>query len=172
MKIGKIILIVLILALVGIQFVRPAKNTSNVKTYDVATKYPVPTEVANILDVACNDCHTNLTKYPWYASVQPVAWFLNDHVVDGKRHLNFSEFTNRPIAVQNHKFEEVIEMVKEKEMPLPSYTWLGLHSDAKLSDAQRETLINWAQTQMDSLKAQYPADSLVLRRRNAPAPSK
>lgn len=172
MKIGRIVLITLIVVLVGIQFIRPAKNISNVKTYDVASKYPVPTDVANILDVACNDCHTNLTKYPWYASVQPVAWFLNDHVVDGKRHLNLSEFTNRPIAVQNHKFEEVIEMVKEKEMPLPSYTWLGLHSEANLTDAQRQTLVDWAQTQMDSLKAQYPPDSLVLRRRNAPAPSK
>ncbi|MFN7116061.1 MAG: heme-binding domain-containing protein [Saprospiraceae bacterium] len=161
----KIILLAIVIVLVGIQFVRPAKNTSNDKTYDITTKYSVPNEVANILDVACNDCHSNLTKYPWYAEVQPVGWWLNNHVVDGKRHLNFSEFTNRPVAVQNHKFEETIEMVKEKEMPLPSYTWFGLHSGAKLSDAQRETLVNWAQAQMDLLKAQYPADSLVLRRR-------
>ena len=52
-------------------------------------------------------------------------------------------------------------------MPIASYTFLGLHPEAKLSDGQRKQLINWAQVQMDSLAAQYPADSLVLRRRRA-----
>lgn len=165
----KIILFVIAAALIIIQFIRPAKNTSDVKTYDVSTKYTIPSEVASILEVACNDCHTNKTRYPWYAEVQPIGWFLNNHVKEGKGHLNFSEFTNRPIAYQNHKFEETIEMVKEKEMPLPSYTWLGLHAEARLTDQQRETLVNWAGAQMDLLKAQYPADSLVMRRRNAPA---
>lgn len=165
-------MLVLVIAIIGIQFIRPAKNISNVKTYDVSTKYVVPDSVAAILEVACNDCHTNLTKYPWYAEIQPTAWWLNNHVVDGKRHLNFSEFTKRPIAIQNHKFEETIEMVKEKEMPLPSYTWLGLHAKAKLNDDQRETLVNWAQAQMDLLKAQYPSDSLVMPKRNSPPPGR
>ena len=160
----KIILFVILAALIGIQLIRPAKNTSGTKDNDISKKYTVPAQVASILEVACNDCHSNHTKYPWYAEVQPIGWWLNQHVTEGKRHLNFSEFTNRPIAVQNHKFEETIEMVKEKEMPLASYTWLGLHSEAKLTDAQREILVDWSQAQMDMLKTQYPADSLVLRR--------
>jgi hypothetical protein len=77
--------------------------------------------------------------------------------------LNFSTFTSRRLAVQNHKFEEIIEMVKEGEMPLNSYTWT--HGDAKLSEQQRQTLVAWAQTNMDSLKAQYPSDSLALRQK-------
>jgi hypothetical protein len=145
------------------QFIRPAKNQSNERTNDVSQKYPVPDSVQAILKVACNDCHSNATVYPWYAEVQPVAWWLADHVEDGKKKLNFSNFTTPLVAVQNHKFEELIEMVKEGEMPLASYTWI--HRDAILSEQQKETLINWAQTNMDSLKAQYPADSLVLRRK-------
>ncbi len=86
------------------------------------------------------------------------------HVKEAKEHLNFSEFTSRKIAVQNHKFEEIIELVEEKKMPLPSYTWLGLHPEAKLSDSQRQTIINWASAQMDTLKIQYPPDSLVMKR--------
>jgi hypothetical protein len=97
--------------------------------------------------------------------VQPVAWFLNHHVTDGKRHYNLSTYTKLPIAVQNHKFEELIDMVKEKEMPLESYTFFGLHKEANLTDAQRETLINWAQAQMDTLRAHYPADSLKMKPR-------
>lgn len=161
-----------LVVIIGIQFIRPEKNVSNVKTYDISTKYTIPDTVAAILKVACNDCHSNNTTYPWYAEVQPLGWWLNDHINEGKRHLNFSEFTNRPIAVQNHRFDETIEQVKEKEMPLPSYTYLGRHAGAKLTENQREMIINWAQSQMDMLKAQYPADSLVLRRRNGTPPSK
>ena len=148
-----------------IQFFRPEKNNSNDLTHDVSKKYELPEEVNKILTVACNDCHSNRTEYPWYANVQPVAWWLNDHVVDGKKHLNFSDFTQLPIAVQNHKFEEVIEVLEENEMPLASYTYLGLHKEANLSSEQKETLMNWAKSQMTYLKVNYPADSLVLKRR-------
>jgi hypothetical protein len=58
-----------------------------------------------------------------------------------------------------------VEQVEEKKMPIPSYTYLGLHPEAKLSDTQRQTLVNWAKAQMDTLRARYPADSLVMRRR-------
>lgn len=145
------------------QFIRPAKNLSNDLTHDIATKYPLPDSVQAILKVACKDCHSNYTVYPWYAEVQPVAAWLASHVSEGKRKLNFSNFTARRIAIQNHKFEEIIEMVQEDKMPLASYTWV--HRDAILTERQKQILINWAQAQMDSLKAQYPADSLVLRRR-------
>ncbi len=164
----KKIVIALVAILITIQFFRPTKNLSNDLTYDVSTKYMIPDSVQKILKVACNDCHSNRTEYPWYAEVQPIAWWLNYHVNDGKRHLNFSNFTSRPIAVQNHKFEETIEMVKESEMPLASYTWLGLHSNAKLTDEQREMLVSWAEAQMDTLKAQYPPDSLVMKRKTPP----
>lgn len=162
---AKKILIALVVILIAIQFIRPAKNTSDeISPTDIAYHYVIPDSVDLILKSACNDCHTNNTAYPWYAELQPSAWFLNQHVTDGKRHLNFTTFTSRNIARQNHVLEEIIETVKEGEMPLPSYTWFGLHPKANISEAQRNTLITWAQIQMDSLKANYPADSLILRR--------
>lgn len=165
----KKIFIALLAILVIIQFFRPEKNESNDLAYDISTMYEVPKEVDAILKVSCNDCHSNKTEYPWYSNVQPVAWWLADHVEDGKRHLNFSELTKRPIAIQNHKWEEVVEMVEKKEMPLKDYTYLGLHSEANLSVEQREVLISWAKSQMTYLKDNYPADSLVMPKRN-PAP--
>lgn len=168
----KKILIGLLVVLVAIQFIRPEKNVSNDDTYGIATKYKVPAEVNEILTISCNDCHSNLTKYPWYANVQPVAWWLDHHVKDGLKHLNFSEFTKMPIAFQNHKLEETVEMVEELEMPLPSYTYLGLHSEAKLTDDQRKMIIDWANAQMDTLKANYPVDSLVMPKRRNAAPKK
>ena len=138
---------------------------SNDQTYAISTKYDVPEHVDQIFKVSCYDCHSNKTEYPWYANVQPVAWWLSNHITDGKRHLNFSEFTKRPIAIQNHKLEETIEMVEKKEMPLESYTYLGLHSEANLTNDQREGIIDWAKDQMMYLKANYPADSLVMPKR-------
>lgn len=161
-KHGKKILIGLGVLLLLLQFVRPAKNESDDQTYHLSTKYPVPDDVKQMLAVACDDCHSNKTVYPWYAEIQPVGIWLASHVNDGKRHLNFSNFASRKIAIQNHKFEEIIEMVKEGEMPMASYTLI--HRDAILSEAQKGRLVSWAQSMMDSLKAKYPADSLVLRR--------
>jgi hypothetical protein len=162
----------LLALIVLIQFVPVEKNESNDTEFDMTKSYNVPDNVSMILKGACNDCHSNKTEYPWYSNLQPVAWILADHVNDGKRHLNFSEFTSCPVAYQNHKFEETIEMIKEGEMPLPSYTYFGLHSGAKLTEAQKQILIKWAETNMDSLKSQYGADSLVMRRPQGPPPGK
>ena len=165
MKIIKKLLVLALFALVVIQFFRPELNNSNDETYAMVTKYEIPEAVSTILSASCMDCHSNNTRYPWYAKVQPAAWWLEDHIKHGKGDLNFSEFTNRRIAIQNHKFEEIVEKVEAHEMPLPSYTYLGMHSEANLSDAQRTALIDWAKAQMALLKKEYPADSLVLRRR-------
>ncbi|TLP82850.1 heme-binding domain-containing protein [Maribacter sp. ACAM166] len=106
----------LALILIVIQFIRPEKNTSGNDTFAIQTNYTIPNDVENILQVSCYDCHSNTTEYPWYSNVQPVAWFLADHVKDGKKHLNFSEFTKSSLFVQYHKLEKTKEMVEEKEI--------------------------------------------------------
>lgn len=154
------------IAFILIQFVRPIKNESDDQTHHIATKYPMTSEVEHLLKVSCNDCHSNKTVYPWYNNIQPVAWMLANHVNDGKRHLNLSTFTTLPIAVQNHKLEEIAETVEEKEMPDEAYTLFGLHKEANLTDAQRASIVNWAKAQMDTIKAHYPADSLVMKKKH------
>lgn len=166
--IKKITLVVAIL-LVGLQFVPMKKNESGTTDFDVSKSYAVPDHVATILQGACNDCHSNTTTYPWYSKIQPVGFWLNSHTNEGKEHLNFSDFTSLPLRVQNHKFEEIVEMVESKEMPLPSYTYLGLHPEAKLTDAQRQQLVDWAKEQMALLAATHPADSLKMKPRPAKA---
>lgn len=153
------ILLIIIIILIGIQFIRPAKNQSNeVLTNDISHVYTVPQNVSAVLKKACNDCHSNNTVYPWYSQVQPIGWWLNNHIEEGKEELNFNEFAAYPIPRQYHKLEEVIEQVKEGEMPIWSYTLI--HTDAKLSDEEKQTLINWAQGIRDTMKVKYPADSL------------
>lgn len=165
----KKITIGLLALLILIQFIPAEKNESNDTEFDISKSYNMPDNVSMILMGACNDCHTNLTRYPWYSNIQPVKYMLTDHVNEGKRKWNMSTLTKLPLAVQNHKFEEVVEMVEEKEMPLESYTYLGLHPEANLTDEERQILINWAIDQMAMLAATYPADSLKMKQRPAPA---
>lgn len=160
----KKIMLVLLAALVVIQFIHPKKNTSEGPQPNyIGNNYAVPADVKTILDKACNDCHSNNTRYPWYAKLQPVDWWMNDHVVDGKKEINFDEYTNRSPRYQYHKMEEVIEQVKEREMPLKSYTWT--HKDARLTSDERVKLTGWAQSVMDAMKVKYPVDSLIRPKR-------
>ena len=164
MKVFKKILIGLLVILIVMQAFRPAKNTSNDTSKDISKSYVVPENVKLILVKACNDCHTNSTRYPWYAEVQPVSWWLNDHIKEGKRKFNLNEFDGYRIARQYKKMEECMEQLKEGEMPLPSYTLI--HKDAILTDTEKQTLLNWCEVVRDSIKARYPADSLVIKKRS------
>ena len=154
------ILLFLLVVLIVMQVIRPKlDNNSGTATHSIATITSIPDETGQLLKRSCYDCHSNTTAYPWYAHVQPVGWWLDDHVNEGKKELNFDEFTTYPLRKQYHKLEEVVEMVKEKEMPLNSYTWI--HKDADLSTEQRQQLINWSEKLMADMKAKYPLDSLI-----------
>lgn len=131
------------IVLLAAQAYRPMSNHGTVAGPNhISTKAPVPAEVEAILTRSCYDCHSNRTNYPWYANVQPVGWWLEKHVRDGKRHLNFSEFATYTTKRATRKLEETAEEVREHAMPLSSYTWV--HRDAKLSEADIKTLADWA----------------------------
>jgi hypothetical protein len=142
------------------QFIRPAKNNSDDESNSIHKKFALPADVKTTLDAACNDCHSNKTVYPWYAEIQPVAAWLDHHIDEGKHEVNFSTLGAKPAWLQNHKMEEVQEMVEKGEMPLNSYTWI--HRDAVLNEAQKSALIAWTKTVRDSLVARFPADSLKM----------
>ena len=135
-------LIFALISFVVMQFFRVDKNIAEgdyVQAFVDDTN--PPDEVMIILKTACNDCHSNNTIYPWYAEVAPVSYWLDDHIRDGKKHLNFSAWDSYSVKKKDHKMEELEEMVAEGEMPLDSYTWV--HKDAVLSDQQRDAMVAW-----------------------------
>jgi hypothetical protein len=159
------IFLFLIVALAAIQFIRPEKNIAAGESPNHISKvFSVPDDVKQILSASCNDCHSNNTHYPWYNSVQPLSWWLNQHVKEGKEHLNFDVFASYRLRKQFHKFEEIAEMVKEDEMPLPSYTLI--HRDAVLSSEQKIILTDWSNRCLEQMKSAYPIDSLVRKKEN------
>jgi len=144
------ILIGIAVLAVAIQFIRPAKNQSEgVSANDITKHYDVPADVQKALKVSCYDCHSNNTTYPWYSNIQPVGWWLNHHVEEGKDELNFSEFASYAKEKAAHKLEEVAEAVTDHWMPLDSYTWI--HKDAILSDQDSKAIATWAKALQDSL---------------------
>jgi hypothetical protein len=134
------ILVVIIL----IQFIRPQKNISNSEINSITTVMEVPNEVQQIIKTSCADCHSNKTNYPWYSEIAPISWYLAQHVNEGKEYLNFSEWTTYNKNQKSHIINDLEEVLIDVEMPLKSY--LLIHTEAKLSQNQYETLLNWVKT--------------------------
>jgi hypothetical protein len=144
MKRLKWILSAFAVTLVALQGIRPAKNIATAPSgQDITDRYPAPPEVKRLLVAACYDCHSDTTRYPWYAEIQPVGWWLSSHVKDGKKNLNFSAFAAYPPKRAATKLDAIIDQVTDREMPLSSYR-LG-HPEARLTDAQIKLLTDWAE---------------------------
>ena len=159
----KKILLFLLAGFIVIQFFHPKPNkTKREQPNSIGKTFIIPEDVKTILGKACNDCHSNNTRYPWYSNIQPIDWWMNGHIIKGKKGMNLDEYTNKRLRYQYHKMEDLIEQVKEDEMPLNSFLWI--HKNAKLTKDERDKLINWANSVMDTLKAKYPLDSLVRKK--------
>lgn len=157
-------LIVLVLFILIQFYPRPQKNQAQaLQPNFIGNHFPISDTVHSLLKSSCFDCHSNTTIYPWYASVQPFALFLDNHIQDGKKRLNFSIFNSYPLSKQFHKLEEIEEMLVDNEMPLTSY--ILLHKEADLNAAQKQFIINWSKQLRNEMKATYPTDSLIRKKR-------
>lgn len=146
----KKILLGLLVLLIFIQFWHPARNKSEqAMPNDITKTVAVPNEVQGILEKSCYNCHSNNTDYPWYAYVQPLHWYLDDHIEKGKAELNFNEFNSYSSRRQMNKLRAIGSSLKEGTMPLPSYTLL--HSNAILSKKEKALLMSWLEKAKENL---------------------
>lgn len=86
---------------------------------------------------ACYDCHSNQTRSYWYEKVAPASWWIKNHVDEGRRSLNFSEYD----PAHHRGGDSVARRVQNGSMPPSYYTWLGRHPDAKLSASEKADLV-------------------------------
>lgn len=142
MKFLKVIGFVFLAILLGIQFIpRNYNRAEEIPASDLMKVMAVPGNVEKILTTSCYDCHSNNTNYPWYSHVQPFAFYLADHIEDGKSELNFSEFGEYSERRQKSKLRSSLSQVEDGEMPLSSYTLV--HKDARLSEKEKRALMEW-----------------------------
>lgn len=142
MKKRKIILIVIIVLVISIQFVRIDQTApySNPQS-ELAIVASVPDNVIAIMKESCYDCHSNNTVYPWYANIAPVSWMLQNHIKEGREHMNFSDWGNYSAADRQDYLKECMEEINKGEMPLKGYVLM--HSKAKLTPEEKEVLRQW-----------------------------
>ena len=134
---------------IGIQLIRPARTNPSVnQSHTLEAVVFVPPQVDSILQRACNDCHSDLTRWPWYSNVAPISWFVIDHVDEGRRHVNFSDWlrpnAKSPAEFTRERFQAMCKQVQTYDMPLTSY--LLLHRAATLSQADIDTICQWTRT--------------------------
>jgi hypothetical protein len=138
-------------ALIVIQFFPITLNESDtVPQSDFMVENQVPATIKNRLQVSCYDCHSNNTDYPWYSKIQPAAWYLEDHIQEGKDELNFNEWAEYSDRRKNSKLRSIISQIEEDKMPLDSYTLI--HKDAILSDEDKRVIIDYMTALKDSLE--------------------
>lgn len=140
---------IIAITLVGIQLIPRANKNSSAET-SISPVFQSNPAVLAILKKSCLDCHSNHTNYPWYASIQPLSMWINHHIEEGKEELNFSEFHTYSMKKQQHKLKELVEQVEEGEMPMNSYTLI--HRSARLTEAEKKTLIDWTNSQILPIK--------------------
>ena len=151
MKISKIIALILLVGFVGIQFVPTDLNQSDtVPITDFLVVNNTSENISALLQESCYDCHSNNTQYPWYSKIQPTAWFLENHIKEGKEELNFNEWDTYSNRRKNSKLKSIISQVEDDEMPLASYTLI--HKDAKLSKSEKTLIIDYINNLKEKLK--------------------
>ena len=150
-SIKKIVAAIVIVCIV-IQFIQPGRNKSGqVLSTDITKILGLPENVKAVFKKSCYDCHSNNTDYPFYVNVQPMGWLMANHIKNGKEDLNFNEFGTYSKRKQFNKLRAIATSIKDGSMPLISYTIM--HKDARLSQENKETIINWISRTKDSLSA-------------------
>lgn len=130
----------------AIQFLGPARtNPPVVVAHTIGSQMQIPSQIADIMDRACMDCHSHETRWPWYSRVAPVRWWLVYHVNTGRNTLNLSEWTQYRPTYAGATLGSMAEVVGRGLTPLASYK--ALHPLSRLSDEEAKLFSDWAQTE-------------------------
>ena len=137
-------------AALGIQLVGPVRTNPTASAGErLEDQASVPAEVADILRRACYDCHSNETRWPWYARLAPVSWAVISDVNDGREHLNFSSWGAYHRLERADLLDESCGLARRGEMPVRPYTLL--HREARLTAEAVEALCAWTRAEVSRL---------------------
>ncbi|MBI2427949.1 MAG: heme-binding domain-containing protein [Ignavibacteriales bacterium] len=146
----KVFFVVTCVIFVLIQFIQPNRDNPQFDpAMTMQAELNVPANIVSLLDRGCYDCHSNETRWPFYAYVAPASWLVSYDVSEGRKHFNMSEWGKYRMSKKASILGGINSAVKEKEMPLPKY--IPLHPEADLTDAERDTLAAWAQSAAEEL---------------------
>jgi hypothetical protein len=91
----------------------------------------------------CMDCHSNESTWPWYSYIAPTSWLTTMHVHDARQMMNLSEMDSMPAFQRRMLAENMANQIRMGSMPPKDY--LILHPDARLTEAEKQELIDGLQ---------------------------
>ncbi len=127
-KVLKYSIIIIVIVFIAIQFI-PVKRTNPPIVNEPNWDSPKTRAFAVR---ACFDCHSNETKWPAYAYVAPISWFILSDVNGGRKHFNMTDW-------KPGKGDEAAKEVREGDMPMWQYTLM--HPQARLTDTEKKEFI-------------------------------
>lgn len=135
----QIVFVLLAIAFIGMQFIRPERTNPPVVAANVLV---APRNIEPILRRSCYDCHSSETRWPWYSHIAPFSWSLVQDVREGREEMSFSEWNTYSDSRRDHLLEEICEQVEKGEMPLKPYTIMHPRADLTIED--KRALCVWA----------------------------
>ena len=130
-------LLIFLLVFIAMQAIQTEQKNFAV---DKKLEIQAPDEIMTMFKTSCYDCHSNEANWPWYSKVAPFSWIITEHVDDGRKWLNFSEWENYTQEEKKKKLKGIYRTVYAV-MPLNSYLWL--HEEADLTKEQRKQIRDW-----------------------------
>lgn len=143
-----------------VQLRRPEMNNPMIdESQAIQASLMVPPEIDDIFERSCSDCHSNKTVWPWYSQIAPASWLVAHDVDEGRAELNFSEWSTYEPRKAEHLLEEICEHVERGDMPPPEYTFL--HSHAKLTQSEMQSLCAWSEEARAQLRRLLNAEIIT-----------
>lgn len=136
-------LIILVL-FAGLQLFQPPAPTAALAGEEpISAHIPVPDHVGRLLRESCYDCHSDETRWPWYARISPVSWLIANDVRHGRGDLDFTRWSTHPTIEPTpvQRLTWICRDVREGIMPPRLYEIL--HPEARLSDAEKAEICAW-----------------------------
>jgi heme-binding protein len=108
-----------------------------------------PGPVLSLLRRACFDCHSEQTRWPWYAALPIASHLVERDVTDGRGQLNWSHWDQYNPFDRVEKLDKMCELASTRSMP--PWRYRLAHSDARLSSADVSELCAWTRHEADRL---------------------
>lgn len=132
---------------------RPPQNPEIHAGSAIEQELDVPPAVKTFLRRSCYDCHSFETRWPWYASIPPVAGLIESDVRHGREVMNFSEWPETAGATSSRTaatLSAACEAVRRGIMPKSPY--LYLHPEARPSHADIDLFCSWTTLQAAKIR--------------------
>lgn len=151
---GRRLLVGGVLLAAGLQLVQPEPPQGELPgDGPIAQHVEIPAHVDRLLRVACYDCHSDQTRWPWYARVSPVSWLVAGDVEHGRSNLDFSRWSTHPVREPTpfQRFRWICRDIREDVMPPKLY--LLAHPEARLTVAEEEAICAWSERALQRYEA-------------------